>query len=78
MSIETWLAMEELTIEDVTGRLKAAEERFASRAAKAITIASTSIKLLLTQEEWEACSKNLAARAGSSTPPQSGGGGGSK
>jgi hypothetical protein len=39
MSIETWLAMEELTIEDVTRRLKAAEERFASRAAKAITTA---------------------------------------
>lgn len=37
-----------------------------------------SIKLLLTQEEWEARSKNLVARAGSSTPPQSGGGGGSK
>jgi hypothetical protein len=78
MSIETWLAMEELTIEDVTGGLKAVEERFASRAAKAITTASTSIKLLHTQEEWEARSKKMATRAGSSTPPQGGGGGGSK
>ena len=54
MSIETCLEMEELTIEDVTGRLKAAEERFASRAAKASAMVSTSTKLLLTQEEWEA------------------------
>jgi hypothetical protein len=78
MSIETCLEMEVFTIEDVTGRLKAGEECFASRAARTTTSSGTSTKLLLTQEEWEARSKKMAAGVGSSAPPQGGGGGGAK
>jgi hypothetical protein len=52
MSIETCLEMEALTIEDVTGRLKAVEERIAGRAAAKVAAAgSSSAKLHLTQEE---------------------------
>ena len=49
LSIETLLDLSELTLEDVTGRLKAVEDR-----AAAATPASTSSRLLLTEEEWRA------------------------
>jgi hypothetical protein len=62
MSIETCLEMEALTIEDVTGRLKAVEERIAGRAATKVAAAgSSSAKLHLTQEERAA---RAAAGAG--------------
>jgi hypothetical protein len=61
MSIETCLEMEALTIEDVTGRLKAVEERIAGRAAAKVAAAgSSSANLHLTQEE-------RAARAAAGT-----------
>ena len=49
LSIETLLDLSELTLEDVTKRLKAVEDR-----AAAATLASTSSRLLLTEEEWRA------------------------
>ena len=53
ISIETCLGLGELTIEEVCGRLKAAEDRFAARAAKTAT-AVAGAKLLLTAQDERA------------------------
>lgn len=57
LSIETLLDLSELTLEDVTGRLKAVEDRTA-----AATPASTCSRLLLTEQEWRArCRKQAGS-----------------
>jgi hypothetical protein len=55
--------MEELTIEEVTGRLKAAENRFAARAAKAAAAVATS-KLLLAEQPLQLRARIGCARGG--------------
>ena len=49
LSMETILDLSTLTIEDVTGRLRAMEERL-----EQVTAMKDSGKLLLTEEEWAA------------------------
>ncbi|KAF8783882.1 hypothetical protein HU200_000329 [Digitaria exilis] len=63
LSIETLLDLSTLSIEDVTGRLKAVEDR---AAVPAYTTASE--KLLLTQEEWAVRARERKTGEGSSAP----------
>jgi hypothetical protein len=51
ISIETCTELESLTIEDVTGRLKAVEDRYNARAAKAAATTADTKLLLAAQEE---------------------------
>jgi hypothetical protein len=51
ISIETCTELESLTIEDVTGRLKAVEDRYNARAAKAAATTADAKLLLAAQEE---------------------------
>jgi hypothetical protein len=67
LSIETMLGMSELTLEDVTGRLRAVEDRSNAAPEK-----KEGGKLLLTEEEWTArLREKRRSREGSS---KSGGG----
>jgi hypothetical protein len=61
LSIETMLDLETLTIEDLTGRLKAVDERTEPMATE-----KDGGKLLLTEEEWTAWMKEWRSREGSS------------
>ncbi|CAN6310868.1 unnamed protein product [Urochloa humidicola] len=74
ISIETLLDFGDLTIEDVTGRLKAVEDRIDAAAGARSTLTG---QVLLTQEEWEARARERKTGEGSSVP-RSGGGGGAR
>lgn len=63
VSIETLLDLSTLTIEDVTGRLKVAEER---RPAPTSTTTPAGGQLLLTEEQWLARQKERQKGEGSS------------
>lgn len=65
MSIETLLDLSELSLEDVTGRLKTVEDR-------KVTLASAGGKLLLTEEQWAARCKERSS--GGASDSSKGGG----
>jgi hypothetical protein len=73
ISIETCLQMEDLTIEDVSGRLKAAEDRYSSRAVKTATAVANAKLLLAAQEERALQLRGREAGEGSSAPRNRGG-----
>ncbi|XP_073357719.1 uncharacterized protein [Aegilops tauschii subsp. strangulata] len=66
LSIETLVDLDNLSVEELTGRLKAAEERYDLEQAEASVG-----RLLLTEEEWAA---RLKGRGGSSSNAPRGGG----
>jgi hypothetical protein len=68
ISIEMCLEMEALTIEDVSRRLKAGEDRFSSRAAKTATAVAGAKLLLAAQEERALQLRGREAGEGSSAP----------
>jgi hypothetical protein len=73
ISIETCLQMEDLTIEDVSGRLKAAEDRYSSRAVKTAAAVANAKLLLAAQEERALQLLGREAGEGSSAPRNRGG-----
>ncbi|BAF15572.2 Os04g0582400 [Oryza sativa Japonica Group] len=68
LSIETLLDLDELTLEEVTGRLRNAEEKLPAKSSAA------GGKLFLTEEQWTARWKEKQAAESSSGKAKSGGG----
>ncbi|RLN23644.1 hypothetical protein C2845_PM07G28310 [Panicum miliaceum] len=79
MSIETLLDTADLTIEEVTGRLKAVDDRDDTPPQSALDQPLLSGgKLYFTEEQWLAWMKQRRDGKGSSKPPKSSGGGRSR
>jgi hypothetical protein len=73
ISIETCTELESLTIEDVTGCLKAIEDRYSARATKAAATTAGAKLLLSAQEERALQLRGREAGEGSSAPRSRGG-----
>jgi uncharacterized membrane protein YgcG len=73
VSIEMFCDMKTLTVEEVVGRLRAAEDRMEDSAAKVDQITDKAGRLLLAEEDWIAKHKH---RCQSGSSREGGGGGG--
>ena len=71
VTIEMFCDMNTLTIEELVGRLRAAEDRFEPSVEQ---VTEKTAKLLMTEEEWMAKNKSRMVQESSSTSSQKGGG----
>jgi transposase InsO family protein len=76
VAMEVMLDIKGLSIEEVTGRLTAAEDRFARRAAAKAARTTANGELLLTSEEWIARSRKMEKGEFSGSGSGGSGGGG--